>query len=231
MSKELDKITQRFDAAYPHNMLDRDQVRADLGFMLGALAQFKRELAAVTSERNIALQDCRNLDREVVRLKRDLALAGFSLETWISSFYDISSKRNALAAKLAVVTTERDKAMRGRCDQCGSNIINDCPTCGAPQCCPQCCNIDEQQREIAQLKKCLFQAQEAAKTLLSDRDALAAKLASAQKDTERLDWLIENCCVVLKDDEKYLVENWHHGLIGIGSTPQIAIDAARTQQP
>ena len=27
-----------------------------------------------------------------------------------------------------------------KCDICGGNCIDNCPFCGAPQCCPQCCN-------------------------------------------------------------------------------------------
>ena len=31
---------------------------------------------------------------------------------------------------------------RGRCEECGANLVQDCPRCGAPNCCPQCCIID-----------------------------------------------------------------------------------------
>lgn len=27
----------------------------------------------------------------------------------------------------------------GRCDACGTETIDGCPVCGAPQCCPRCC--------------------------------------------------------------------------------------------
>ena len=36
----------------------------------------------------------------------------------------------------------------GRCDTCGADIIDNCPRCGAPQCCPQCCKIEALQAEV-----------------------------------------------------------------------------------
>ena len=27
----------------------------------------------------------------------------------------------------------------GRCETCGTETIDHCPVCGAPQCCPSCC--------------------------------------------------------------------------------------------
>ncbi len=26
-----------------------------------------------------------------------------------------------------------------KCEHCGTNLINRCPRCGAPVCCPKCC--------------------------------------------------------------------------------------------
>lgn len=45
--------------------------------------------------------------------------------------------------------------MSDRCDNCGADIIDKCPRCGAPQCCPQCCKIDELQRQIGKLETAL----------------------------------------------------------------------------
>lgn len=41
------------------------------------------------------------------------------------------------------------KLQRNRCDTCGANTIDGCTRCGAPQCCPQCCKIDEYERDQA----------------------------------------------------------------------------------
>jgi len=43
--------------------------------------------------------------------------------------------------------------LRNRCGECGAILINNCPVCGAPVCCPQCCKIDQQAAEIEELKK------------------------------------------------------------------------------
>jgi hypothetical protein len=39
----------------------------------------------------------------------------------------------------------------GRCDECGANLVDNCPVCGAPICCPQCCRIDQQTARIKKL--------------------------------------------------------------------------------
>lgn len=36
------------------------------------------------------------------------------------------------------------------CEHCGTHIINRCPRCGAPQCCPRCCL--EAEREATEYK-------------------------------------------------------------------------------
>lgn len=140
------------------------------------------------------------------------------------------SVRVSLERELAAVTAERDKALRGRCDKCGANIINDCSTCGAPQCCPQCCKIYEQQREIARLKDELRRGGHAEmvylstnERLMTDHDALAAKLAEAQKDTERLDAIIENGWKLTYYPE---TSNWWCGDTAKNKTPRAAIDDA-----
>lgn len=43
-----------------------------------------------------------------------------------------------------------------RCDYCGATIMfKTCNTCGAPQCCPQCCRIDHLERVIKPFADCL----------------------------------------------------------------------------
>lgn len=37
------------------------------------------------------------------------------------------------------------------CEHCGDECINRCPQCGAPQCCPRCCN--EATRELERLSQ------------------------------------------------------------------------------
>ena len=42
-----------------------------------------------------------------------------------------------------------------RCDECGAKVYSgppDCPMCGAPNCCQQCCKIDSQATRIADLE-------------------------------------------------------------------------------
>ena len=39
-----------------------------------------------------------------------------------------------------------------RCGECGALLINNCPYCGAPQCCPSCCKITRLETEAIQLK-------------------------------------------------------------------------------
>lgn len=44
------------------------------------------------------------------------------------------------------------------CEDCGTSIINDCPVCGAPQCCPKCCKettaqMDEEAKKEATLSR------------------------------------------------------------------------------
>lgn len=40
------------------------------------------------------------------------------------------------------------KLQHRRCDTCGANTIDGCMRCGAPQCCPQCCIIDDLRRRL-----------------------------------------------------------------------------------
>lgn len=40
------------------------------------------------------------------------------------------------------------KLQHRRCDTCGANTIDGCMRCGAPQCCPQCCKIDDLTRQL-----------------------------------------------------------------------------------
>jgi len=40
------------------------------------------------------------------------------------------------------------KLQHRRCDTCGANTIDGCVRCGAPQCCPQCCKIDDLERRL-----------------------------------------------------------------------------------
>lgn len=39
---------------------------------------------------------------------------------------------------------------RSKCDACGTSTIDNCGQCGAPQCCPKCC--DETTRELSEHK-------------------------------------------------------------------------------
>ena len=47
-------------------------------------------------------------------------------------------------------------AQEARCEHCGADVYSgppDCPRCGAPNCCPQCCKIDTLERQLAAAKK------------------------------------------------------------------------------
>jgi len=39
------------------------------------------------------------------------------------------------------------------CDECGAHLIDLCPRCGAPVCCPQCCTIDHLCAKVAELEE------------------------------------------------------------------------------
>lgn len=41
--------------------------------------------------------------------------------------------------------------MSNKCETCGTPIIDDCPVCGAPQCCPKCC--EETTKELFMSRK------------------------------------------------------------------------------
>ena len=43
---------------------------------------------------------------------------------------------------------ELQAQLSGKCDHCGADIIDNCPRCGAPQCCPQCCRITELEAQL-----------------------------------------------------------------------------------
>jgi hypothetical protein len=82
-------------------------------------------------------------------------------------------------------------ATRNRCDACGAKIIDKCVCCGAPQCCPQCCRIDELERELAAAKERnaiyndnrRIDDREHAATI----DALRERLSSVAAERDRLD--------------------------------------------
>lgn len=81
---------------------------------------------------------------------------GISLD-WIS---------DAISAKIRPGVEELyRKLQHRRCDTCGANTIDGCMRCGAPQCCPQCCKIDDLTREL-----------EAANLALGDRKKLIEEI-------------------------------------------------------
>ena len=41
--------------------------------------------------------------------------------------------------------------MSSKCEHCGTTIIDDCWVCGAPQCCPKCC--EETTKELLESRK------------------------------------------------------------------------------
>ena len=52
-------------------------------------------------------------------------------------------------AYIAALEQQLAAAQKNRCEHCGATIINNCPVCGAPQCCPQCCRIDQLEAQLA----------------------------------------------------------------------------------
>jgi len=45
---------------------------------------------------------------------------------------------------------------KSRCDECGATInLHGCLTCGAPQCCPQCCTIDSLRTHLEAAEKAI----------------------------------------------------------------------------
>lgn len=64
--------------------------------------------------------------------------------------------RTKTAEGLRSQLEEADTQLAERCDHCGAKVYSgppDCPTCGAPICCPQCCRIDTLTRQLAEAEK------------------------------------------------------------------------------
>lgn len=172
----------------------------------------ERELAVVTAERNTYKDravdracECVEQRREIARLNRDLALAGLSLKTWVSSFDDMTSKRDALAAKLAEAQAviARANPPPQRAYECLTML--DTAGMGHPNS-PHGNTLTGMVKEICE------------------------RLSEAQKDTERLDWMETQTCWIGIEGEFSLQPKITAGG-EYKQTIRAAIDTARTQQP
>jgi hypothetical protein len=99
------------------------------------------------------------------------------------------------------------KKQEGRCDECGANIVDNCHRCGAPQCCPQCCKIEQLEADL---------------TSYRDRLALCTGFRQADKDEiEQLQSRIKHHC---EDLAKAIPMLTGAGLSGLGAAFQDAIN-------
>lgn len=87
-----------------------------------------------------------------------------------------------LAAERDSLRAELEKAKRNRCDHCGAKVTGPCPICGAPQCCPQCCRIDELGRELEKVKRERDRKAEAALNHSNDTTLLHARIATLERE-------------------------------------------------
>ena len=72
-----------------------------------------------------------------------------ALQEWGRHFRD---KNHPVALTLFRASTKMPSAPGGNtCDHCGAELVRDCMICGAPNCCPRCCQ--ETTREILQSQK------------------------------------------------------------------------------
>lgn len=126
--------------APPAECAESDHIR-DAGKMVELPAQ---ELPAQAAQ-GVDEFDFDEAANKAAAVIRDIAMeyGAFESEDWIRALSDKISAQirpgvQALYAKL----------QHRRCDTCGANTIDGCMRCGAPQCCPQCCKIDELERRL-----------------------------------------------------------------------------------
>ena len=67
-------------------------------------------------------------------------------EQCISEWADRVADRDKTISQLQARCREME---RDRCGDCGSSLINQCLACGAPVCCPKCCQVDQLQATLA----------------------------------------------------------------------------------
>jgi len=73
-------------------------------------------------------------------------------------FIEMKQRAESSEARAAQLEAEQDELARqlsNRCDECGAKLIDNCQNCGAPQCCPQCCKIDELRAKLEQAQRAM----------------------------------------------------------------------------
>ncbi len=106
-------------------------------------------------------------------------------------------------------TAERQLAER--CDHCGAKVYSgppDCPTCGAPTCCPQCCRIDALTRQLAELRekheRLVARLREPTPKMLEEVGPMSnydMHAAGASPDADHVSWFVAMSTVALRDSE------------------------------
>ncbi len=129
------------------------------------------------------------ISREIMQIQEQHFDVAFTMRKVATEYAaEVQQQLHDMGCKYAAAT-------RNRCDVCGAKTIDDCSTCGAPQCCPQCCKISELQQQLAEAKKAelgIFKAGEEYAAKIAERDrkegnwGLTARhiLADAQQRTE-----------------------------------------------
>lgn len=102
-------------------------------------AELKAEIESLAAQRDEAANKAA---AEIVQRAAESLV--FLSKDWIS---------DAISAQIRPGVLELYKKLQHRrCDTCGANTIDGCTRCGAPQCCPQCCKIDEREATIEELR-------------------------------------------------------------------------------
>jgi len=113
-------------------------------------------------------------------------------------FSALKKDRDALKAELEALKRET----RNRCPHCGATLIDNCPTCGAPQCCPQCCKIQSLTADL-----------EAEQNLTATQAAELRERAAPASDLGRIAEALEKIAEHLKP----AVLTWPYSPPGIAS--------------
>jgi len=67
-------------------------------------------------------------------------------------YYGLYYSKLEADAEFARLEDELKRYQKDRCEHCGATINkHGCPSCGAPECCPQCCTIARLEAEVERL--------------------------------------------------------------------------------
>lgn len=155
------------------------------------------------------------LDRENDRLRARIAELETGIEGMHNSVKSLEFELNGTQAKLeaaflalanaapprpAIVTSATDASPR--CDHCGARTIDNCPNCGAPQCCPQCCQIQSLTDQLSAEQKEIQGDNE----LIKKHDAVCLRLVKERDEAQA-------ACSEMRTILEVAQRNWVKGTI------------------